>query len=177
MSVGPSVRPFGTKLQNPATITAGRDCGLAKWIIDDSCLVGGYFFTHNVHMKYILSVCSQNKNTRQRQEPCLMGHFTFVLIGSVVFPFWFHVTTVFQYLPISPSKHFSKKKPAQICAGIFFYNLDTILNLQSTILKRSLAFCPTKQAGNFYFLYELNLQWLACIKVPIPIWPMLMTHL
>ena len=26
------------KLQNQATITAGRDCGLAEWIIDDSCL-------------------------------------------------------------------------------------------------------------------------------------------
>ena len=38
-SVRPFVRTSGTKLQNPATITAGRDCGLAKWIIDDSCLV------------------------------------------------------------------------------------------------------------------------------------------
>ena len=28
------VRPSGTKLQ----ITAGRDCGMAKWIIDGSCL-------------------------------------------------------------------------------------------------------------------------------------------
>ena len=31
--------PSVPKLQNQATITAGRDCGLAGWIIDDSCLV------------------------------------------------------------------------------------------------------------------------------------------
>ena len=35
----PSVLPYIPKLQNQATITAGRDCGLAEWIIDDSCLV------------------------------------------------------------------------------------------------------------------------------------------
>ena len=34
-----SVRPSVRKLQNQAKITAGRDCGLAEWIIDDSCLV------------------------------------------------------------------------------------------------------------------------------------------
>ena len=34
-----SVRPSVPKLQNQATITAGRDCELAEWIIDDSCLV------------------------------------------------------------------------------------------------------------------------------------------
>ena len=34
-----SVRPFVPKLQNQATITAGRNCGLAEWINDDSCLV------------------------------------------------------------------------------------------------------------------------------------------
>ena len=34
-----SVRPSVPKLQNQATITAGRDCGLTEWIIDDSCLV------------------------------------------------------------------------------------------------------------------------------------------
>ena len=34
-----SVRPSVPKLQNQATITAGRDCGLAEWIIDDSCLL------------------------------------------------------------------------------------------------------------------------------------------
>ena len=33
-----SVRQSVTKLQNQATITSGLDCGLAKWIIDDSCL-------------------------------------------------------------------------------------------------------------------------------------------
>ena len=38
-SVRPSVRPSVPKLQNQATITAGQDCGLAEWIIDDSCLV------------------------------------------------------------------------------------------------------------------------------------------
>ena len=38
-SVLPSVRLSVSKLQNQATITAGRDCGLAEWIIDDSCLV------------------------------------------------------------------------------------------------------------------------------------------
>ena len=32
-------RPSIPKLQNQATITAGRDCGLAEWIIDDSCLI------------------------------------------------------------------------------------------------------------------------------------------
>ena len=41
------VRPSVTKLQNAATITAGRDCGLAKWIIDDSCLVITYFHINN----------------------------------------------------------------------------------------------------------------------------------
>ena len=35
----PSVRPSVPKLQNQVTITAGLDCGLAEWIIDDSCLV------------------------------------------------------------------------------------------------------------------------------------------
>ena len=35
-AVRPSVRP---KTLNQATIPAGRDCGLAEWIIDDSCLV------------------------------------------------------------------------------------------------------------------------------------------
>ena len=34
-----SVRPSVLKLQNQATITAGRDCGLTEWIIDDSCLI------------------------------------------------------------------------------------------------------------------------------------------
>ena len=34
--IHPSVRP---KLQNQSKITAGRDCGLAEWIIGDSCLV------------------------------------------------------------------------------------------------------------------------------------------
>ena len=34
-----SVRPSVPKLQNQATITAGRDCGQAELIIDDSCLV------------------------------------------------------------------------------------------------------------------------------------------
>ena len=34
-----SVRPSVPKLQNQATITTGRDCGLAEWIIDESCLV------------------------------------------------------------------------------------------------------------------------------------------
>ena len=34
-----SVRPSVPKLQNQATITAGRHCELAEWIIDDSCLV------------------------------------------------------------------------------------------------------------------------------------------
>ena len=38
-----SVRPSVPKLQNQATITAGRDCGLAEWIIDDSCLVFSFF--------------------------------------------------------------------------------------------------------------------------------------
>ena len=39
-----SVRPSVPKLQNQATLTAGRDCGLAEWIIDDSCFVI-YIFT------------------------------------------------------------------------------------------------------------------------------------
>ena len=30
-----SVRPSVPKLQNQGTITVGRDCGLAEWIIDD----------------------------------------------------------------------------------------------------------------------------------------------
>ena len=34
-----SVRLSVPKLQNQATITSGWDCGLAEWIIDDSCLV------------------------------------------------------------------------------------------------------------------------------------------
>ena len=38
-SVRPSGHPSVPKLQNQATITAGRDCGLAEWIIDHSCLV------------------------------------------------------------------------------------------------------------------------------------------
>ena len=42
----PSVRLHVSKLQNQATLTAGRDCGLAKWIIDDSCLVFSYIFVY-----------------------------------------------------------------------------------------------------------------------------------
>ena len=38
-SVLPSVLPSVPKLQNQATITAGRDCGLVEWIIDYSSLV------------------------------------------------------------------------------------------------------------------------------------------
>ena len=34
-----SVCPSVPKLENQAKITAGRDCGLAEWIVDDSCLV------------------------------------------------------------------------------------------------------------------------------------------
>ena len=34
-----SVRMSVPNLQNQAAITACRDCGLAEWIIDDSCLV------------------------------------------------------------------------------------------------------------------------------------------
>ena len=45
----PSVRPSVRKLQNQATITAGRDCGLAEWIIDDFCLV---FFVVETFAKY-----------------------------------------------------------------------------------------------------------------------------
>ena len=37
------VRPSFPKLQFQAEINAGRDCGLAEWIIDDSCLVICYF--------------------------------------------------------------------------------------------------------------------------------------
>ena len=33
------IRPCVPKLQNQATVTAGRVCGLAEWILDDSCLV------------------------------------------------------------------------------------------------------------------------------------------
>ena len=36
--------PSVPKLQNQATITAGRDSGLAEWIIDDSCLVEFYVY-------------------------------------------------------------------------------------------------------------------------------------
>ena len=35
----PYVRKSVPKLQNQATSTTGRDCGLAEWIIDDNCLV------------------------------------------------------------------------------------------------------------------------------------------
>ena len=38
-SVRTSVRPSYSKLQNQATITASRVCGLAEWITDDSCLI------------------------------------------------------------------------------------------------------------------------------------------
>ena len=38
-SVRQSVRTSVPKLQNQSKITAGRDCRLAEWIIDDSCLV------------------------------------------------------------------------------------------------------------------------------------------
>ena len=41
-SVRPNVRP--SQNLNQATITAGRDLGLAEWIIDDSCPVLGYFY-------------------------------------------------------------------------------------------------------------------------------------
>ena len=62
----PSVRPSGTKLQNPATITAGRDCGLAKckmakWIIDDSCLVILY-----VHRSTFRCLIKTGRNWRRR---------------------------------------------------------------------------------------------------------------
>ena len=42
----PSVRPYihPKTLQIQATITAGRDCGLAEWIIDDSWHVLYYIF-------------------------------------------------------------------------------------------------------------------------------------
>ena len=39
LSIRPSVHPSIPKLQNQATITAGRDSWLAGWIIDDSRLV------------------------------------------------------------------------------------------------------------------------------------------
>ena len=44
-SVRPYVRPSVPKLQNQATITAGRFCGVAEWIIDDSCLAFTCFWT------------------------------------------------------------------------------------------------------------------------------------
>ena len=40
--------PSVPKLQNQATITAGRDCGLAEWIIDDSCLVNLCFLDDKI---------------------------------------------------------------------------------------------------------------------------------
>ena len=43
-----SVRP---KTSNQATITAGRDCGLAEWIIDDSCLVFPLFQAERMREK------------------------------------------------------------------------------------------------------------------------------
>ena len=45
-----------TKLQNQATITAGRDYGLAEWIINDSCLV--LFFLSQQHFLLPFSVVS-----------------------------------------------------------------------------------------------------------------------
>ena len=41
------VRPSVPKLQNQVTITAGRVCGLAEWIIADSCLVSFVIFRQN----------------------------------------------------------------------------------------------------------------------------------
>ena len=39
-----SVHTSVPKLQYQAEITAGRDCGLAEWITDDSCLVFSYIW-------------------------------------------------------------------------------------------------------------------------------------
>ena len=47
--------PSVPKLQNQATITAGQDCGLAEWIIDDSSLVFHLLSVHFV-MKLTLYI-------------------------------------------------------------------------------------------------------------------------
>ena len=52
----PPVHTYVPKLQNKATITAGRDSGLAEWIIDDSCLVFHY-------IPYFKNFFSMNKWT------------------------------------------------------------------------------------------------------------------
>ena len=59
-SVGPSLRPFIPKLQNHATITAGWDCGLGEWIIDDSCLVKVYLTNFMIQQAPSLELTHQS---------------------------------------------------------------------------------------------------------------------
>ena len=69
LSVRPSFRPSVPKLQNQATITAGRDCGLAEWIIDDSCLVfcnlnnSIFYFLLNLNVRTI--ICVWHESTKK----------------------------------------------------------------------------------------------------------------
>ena len=51
-----SVRPSISKLQNHGTITAGWDCGLVKWIIDDSYLVLYIFLLQTLYIGNFSSV-------------------------------------------------------------------------------------------------------------------------
>ena len=81
------VCPSGTKLQNPATITAGRDCGLAKWIIDDSCLV--FFFSIQVHVW----MTSPNEVL---QSPVVLANEIFLVMTGDVVPHYAIVVEVVQ---------------------------------------------------------------------------------
>ena len=80
----PSVRPSVPKLQNQATITGGRVCGLAKWIIDDSCLV--FYIAngkeHKIHTSptFIIS-CLLCKSYEKRAKTWLNFHFMWAIFS------------------------------------------------------------------------------------------------
>ena len=85
-----SVRKYVPKLSNQATITAGRDCGLAEWIIDDSCLVLRIFVCTWKNRSSIPplppSSCQVNKNQSKYQSlSAKMGLFH----RSTALPNWF----------------------------------------------------------------------------------------
>ena len=83
-SVHPSVRPSVPKLQNQATITAGRDCGLAEWIIDDSCLV-----SFKVTLLIYIKLKNQGKFGRRKKrknkklKKVISNSFSMIYAGNV----------------------------------------------------------------------------------------------
>ena len=88
----PSIRPASPKLQNPATITTGRDCGLAKWIIDDSCLVGIYSYPPSIKKiaKYFTTDSFSRFFTSLKFQKLIQGIWTLVC----PFHYWMKCTDI-----------------------------------------------------------------------------------